>query len=1161
MSRQFENNTYISIALAATVWLAGCGSGGSLLGTKPAAAPVAETPIAMAISPQTPILAPGKATQLSLTASYKDSPTTDATKAAVWSASNPDVVSIAAGGELSCVATGSGQISGTSAGITATITASCLSGQIVISGTQTSTIVGTTVQLKASANYADGSTRDITSTATWSSSAPLVASLGSSGVQTCLSNGSSQISASSAGDTSATAPIACVVPNLAISPAAISTAIGRPISVTATITGNNGSTTNVNSSVKWASGSSILASIGSSNFVCVAPGSTTLSASDGSINASIPVTCIPPSLHTPSYFQEASEEFAGPFPSWTNVKTAYGAVGDGIADDTQAIQNAINQIGTSQSTQVLWFPAGTYKITSQLTITHKQFFALVGEDPGTTTIKWAGPANGTMLLTDGSTTFQITRLAFDGSGIADTAEFLTQIAPGGFYSTANEISDEHIFGVNQGIKLGVDAETTIERIFFDHLPVNGVSLLTYNTLDIFVTDSLFTGCGTGVTNMGPIYPGAGDFVVTNSFFSHSLVADMSIGATGYFTARHNTSVGSTTFFYSAPSGPNTAVITLQNNTVIDPTNAPVSLGNLGPLMLIDNVFRMRSASIAAVDTVYNETAPKYIFSMGNTYSNPLPPSVYGGPVFIGHVVAYDDLLMSPSDIADVSIPTNVYVPPNMHRKVFEVPSHSTGAAIQAVIDSAVASNLPHAIVHFNPGQYQIYQTLVVPAGSMLQVLGDEATSTMLQFFGPAAALGFNIQSSDVTIKNFYLVSMDQGPGDDVLLSIPDQPGNQLVGDQVELPGYTNVVGINFDGIEHADADLFSLYPVASSTGISVSGGPFRAAKEATVGITNDYSGAMQSVPTGTSFNVFNGGKFMVQDNWHDGGDTGPSNFILSGSGTVTEQTGMVDMSSTSPFVINGFEGNVSLIGLIFTPGDIVLGPGLGKTNLLTLGVDGNMDGGSRPYLPQSTTTVTAYNLLDSSFNTQIPDQAEPPVQWMRTMLAQTRTEYPAQRLPLASDAHRIRLGRLWAVGVGGTAIHVKPVTPITGLYYSFENATEVLARTGATSACVSMGPSSSTNATSGWLLLAAGDGDYNIVGVGGTQVLGITTDSSGNATAAMQDNNGQFDQRWLIRPIGDGRFSVVNRFNGTILTNASSGCAQMGNDATAESAKWSMTAH
>jgi polygalacturonase len=53
------------------------------------------------------------------------------------------------------------------------------------------------------------------------------------------------------------------------------------------------------------------------------------------------------------------EEFVAPFPSWANVQTNYGAVGDGVTDDTAAIQNCLTALGTS--TYTCYFPAGIYK--------------------------------------------------------------------------------------------------------------------------------------------------------------------------------------------------------------------------------------------------------------------------------------------------------------------------------------------------------------------------------------------------------------------------------------------------------------------------------------------------------------------------------------------------------------------------------------------------------------------------------------------------------------------------------------------------------------------------------------------------------------------------------------------------------------------------------
>lgn len=62
----------------------------------------------------------------------------------------------------------------------------------------------------------------------------------------------------------------------------------------------------------------------------------------------------------------------------------YGAVGDGVADDTNAIQDAINAVGTSGGGTV-YFPAGVYKITDTLFVRYSGV-TLIGESEGSTTI-------------------------------------------------------------------------------------------------------------------------------------------------------------------------------------------------------------------------------------------------------------------------------------------------------------------------------------------------------------------------------------------------------------------------------------------------------------------------------------------------------------------------------------------------------------------------------------------------------------------------------------------------------------------------------------------------------------------------------------------------------------------------------------------------------
>jgi len=72
------------------------------------------------------------------------------------------------------------------------------------------------------------------------------------------------------------------------------------------------------------------------------------------------------------------------------------------------------------------------------------------------------------------------------------------------------------------------------------------------------------------------------------------------------------------------------------------------------------------------------------------------------------------------------------------RRVFEVPVGARAAAIQKAIDQASALRGQRAIVHLPAGSYTLGQTLVIPAGSDVQLVGDGVeTATRLGWGGAA----------------------------------------------------------------------------------------------------------------------------------------------------------------------------------------------------------------------------------------------------------------------------------------------------------------------------------------------------------------------------------------------------------------------------------------
>lgn len=78
----------------------------------------------------------------------------------------------------------------------------------------------------------------------------------------------------------------------------------------------------------------------------------------------------------------------GGIPTYTNIinvtQAPYNAAGDGITDDTTAIQTAINDAAPGY---VVYLPAGTYKTTAELSMFGKNRIVLRGDGPSRTLIK------------------------------------------------------------------------------------------------------------------------------------------------------------------------------------------------------------------------------------------------------------------------------------------------------------------------------------------------------------------------------------------------------------------------------------------------------------------------------------------------------------------------------------------------------------------------------------------------------------------------------------------------------------------------------------------------------------------------------------------------------------------------------------------------------
>jgi trimeric autotransporter adhesin len=253
--------------------------------------------------------------QFTATVNYADSTNAVVTTTANWTSDTTTVATISnttgTQGLATMVAPGTATITATYAGVagsTLLTVSPALLESIAITPTSVTLAPLGTQQFTATGTYSDGSTQDVTSQVTWTSSNTADVTITSpGGLATAVAYAASQVSitaseTNAAGTVITSTAATVVIPppvllSITVTPPSISLAAGYTQQYTATGTYSYGSPQDVTASVIWSSSSPTYASISAAGLAStLAIGTTTISATSGTVMGSTTLTVTAPIL-------------------------------------------------------------------------------------------------------------------------------------------------------------------------------------------------------------------------------------------------------------------------------------------------------------------------------------------------------------------------------------------------------------------------------------------------------------------------------------------------------------------------------------------------------------------------------------------------------------------------------------------------------------------------------------------------------------------------------------------------------------------------------------------------------------------------------------------------------------------------------------------------
>ena len=302
------------------------------------------TLVSIAVTPAGMSIPLGVQQQFTATGTFSDATTQDITGTVIWASTGNTIASITVSGLATGLKLGSVTISATAGAVSGstslTVNASNLAS-LAVTPDPAQIAANTTQQFSAVGTFNDGSTRNLTGQAAWTSSNTAFATIGpSNGLAKGLTSGTTSISATVGSITNTPPGVNLTVTNatvtaITVTPTGRSIAPGSKLAFTATGTFNDGTTQVITASVAWTSQTTSVATIGAGGTAtAVSAGTTNITATLSGVIGTAPLTVTGATLSSIA-ITPTSTVLA---PASTLIYQATGTYSDG---STQNISNVV----------------------------------------------------------------------------------------------------------------------------------------------------------------------------------------------------------------------------------------------------------------------------------------------------------------------------------------------------------------------------------------------------------------------------------------------------------------------------------------------------------------------------------------------------------------------------------------------------------------------------------------------------------------------------------------------------------------------------------------------------------------------------------------------------------------------------------------------------